>query len=121
MSIPKDAQHTFAILAMMMIFWATEVTSHAITGLMGCYLFSALGVVPFATAFCGFVTATPVVHSHHVAARVAGLVVGIGAAPGVLDSLEDRRVLPSDSVQPDFPDDKARSEEHTSELQSPMY
>src|ERR1039458_1260261 len=59
MSIPKDAQHTFAILAMMMIFWATEVTSHAITGLIGCYLFSALGVVPFATAFGGFVTATP--------------------------------------------------------------
>ncbi len=59
LSIPKDAQHTFAILAMMMIFWATEVTSHAITGLIGCYLFWALGVTPLATAFGGFVTATP--------------------------------------------------------------
>lgn len=57
--LERNARHALAIMALMMIFWATEVTVHAVTGLIGCYLFWALGVAGFSTAFGGFVSATP--------------------------------------------------------------
>ncbi len=43
----------------MIITWITEVLPHALTGLVGCYLFWALKVVKFETAFSGFADQTP--------------------------------------------------------------
>ena len=45
--IPLDpgAQHALAISALMVVFWIVEPIPHAMTGLLGCWLFWALGVV----------------------------------------------------------------------------
>jgi anion transporter len=48
------AQHALAITAFMVIFWIVEVVPHAVTGLLGCWLFWALQVAPIRTAFGGF-------------------------------------------------------------------
>jgi anion transporter len=55
---PK-AQHAIAISVFMILAWATEVMDHGLTGLLGCYLFWALGVVKFEVAFSGFADDTP--------------------------------------------------------------
>jgi sodium-dependent dicarboxylate transporter 2/3/5 len=55
---PK-AQHAIAISLFMILAWATEVMDHGVTGLIGCYLFWALGVVKFEVAFSGFADDTP--------------------------------------------------------------
>ena len=55
---PK-AQHAIAISVFMILAWATEVMDHGVTGLIGCYLFWALGVVKFEVAFSGFADDTP--------------------------------------------------------------
>jgi len=52
------AQHGLAITVFMVLGWILEVTDYAITGLIGCFLFWALGVVPIETAFSGFSNAT---------------------------------------------------------------
>jgi sodium-dependent dicarboxylate transporter 2/3/5 len=52
-------KHTFAIVAFMILAWITEAVEYALAGFIGCYLFWALGVVPFAVAFGGFATDTP--------------------------------------------------------------
>src|SRR2546427_4891063 len=43
----------------MIIAWVTEAIEFAVAGLIGCYLYWALGVVPFDVAFRGFATDTP--------------------------------------------------------------
>ncbi|HEX4802381.1 MAG TPA: SLC13 family permease [Myxococcaceae bacterium] len=48
------AKRALAITCFMIIAWITEALDHAFTGLIGCYLFWALGVVKFRTAFSGF-------------------------------------------------------------------
>ncbi len=55
---PK-AQHAIAISVFMILAWATEIMDHGLTGLVGCYLFWALGVVKFDIAFSGFADDTP--------------------------------------------------------------
>ena len=55
---PK-AQHAIAVALFMILAWATEVMDHGLTGLIGCYLFWALGVVKFEVAFSGFADDTP--------------------------------------------------------------
>src|SRR5215469_14310200 len=55
---PK-AQHAIAISLFMILAWATEILDHGLTGLIGCYLFWALGVVKFDLAFSGFADDTP--------------------------------------------------------------
>jgi len=50
------AQHAIAIATFMVILWITEVVPHAITGLIGCWLFWAFQVAPVRTAFGGFST-----------------------------------------------------------------
>ena len=42
----------------MLIAWIIEPIDHAVTGLIGCFLFWALGVVQFGVAFSGFANAT---------------------------------------------------------------
>src|SRR3990167_7793072 len=48
------AQHALAIAGFMVVFWITEVLPHAMTGLLGCWLFWTLQVAPIRTAFGGF-------------------------------------------------------------------
>src|SRR5215472_9203683 len=52
------AQHALAVTSFIVIAWVTEALDHALTGLIGCYLFWALGVVKFNVAFSGFANAT---------------------------------------------------------------
>ena len=53
------AQHALAISALMVIFWIVEPIPHAVTGLLGCWLFWALEVVPERTVFSGFTSEAP--------------------------------------------------------------
>lgn len=48
------ARHALAIGSFMIIAWITDALPHVITGLIGCFLFWALGVVEFGAAFSGF-------------------------------------------------------------------
>jgi anion transporter len=52
-------QHALALTVFMILAWATEAMDHGLTGLIGCYLFWALGVVKFEVAFSGFADDTP--------------------------------------------------------------
>src|SRR6266571_2070691 len=47
-------KHAIAIALFMIIGWAVEALDHGLTGLIGCYLFWALGVVKVDVAFSGF-------------------------------------------------------------------
>jgi solute carrier family 13 (sodium-dependent dicarboxylate transporter), member 2/3/5 len=58
LNLPPPAKHALAITSFMIIAWVTEALDHAVTGLIGCYLFWALRVVPFGTAFSGFANDT---------------------------------------------------------------
>jgi len=53
------AQRAFAIASFMLLCWMTQALDHALAGLIGCYLFWALGVASFHTAFAGFSHTTP--------------------------------------------------------------
>jgi sodium-dependent dicarboxylate transporter 2/3/5 len=55
---PK-AKHAIAIVALMVVYWALEPIDHGMTALVGCYLFWALGITKFDTAFSGFTDNTP--------------------------------------------------------------
>jgi sodium-dependent dicarboxylate transporter 2/3/5 len=59
LSLAPAAQHALAIASFMILAWATEAMDHALAGLIGCYLFWALGVVKFSVAFSGFASDTP--------------------------------------------------------------
>jgi anion transporter len=52
-------QHAIAIAVFMILAWATELLDHGLTGLIGCYLFWALGIARFDLAFSGFADDTP--------------------------------------------------------------
>ena len=58
--LPMDvtSQHAVAIASFMVLGWITEVMDYAVTGLIGCFLFWVLNIVPFNTAFGGFASAT---------------------------------------------------------------
>ena len=57
--LEAHAQHALAISAFMIGAWITHVLDHGIAGMIGCYLFWALGVVNFQSSFSGFVDTTP--------------------------------------------------------------
>ena len=59
MAMTAPARHALAITSFMLLAWITEAMEFALTGLIGCYLYWALGVVPFNVAFGGFATDTP--------------------------------------------------------------
>lgn len=52
--LAPQTKHMFAVLAFMLIAWMTQATEFAVTGLIGCFLFWALGIVRFDVAFAGF-------------------------------------------------------------------
>jgi solute carrier family 13 (sodium-dependent dicarboxylate transporter), member 2/3/5 len=51
-------KHAFAIIAFMVIAWITRAMDYALAGLIGCFLFWALGLVRFPVAFSGFANDT---------------------------------------------------------------
>ena len=53
------ADHALAITAFMVVYWIFEPIDQGITALIGCYLFWALGISQFETAFSGFANSTP--------------------------------------------------------------
>ncbi len=59
LNLDPTAKHALAIASFMIIAWITEALAHALTGLIGCFLFWALRVVKFDVAFGGFADETP--------------------------------------------------------------
>ena len=57
--LEPQAQHAMAIAALLIVFWITEILPHAITGLLGCWLFWTLRVVPTQVALAGFSSDSP--------------------------------------------------------------
>jgi len=57
--IEPVTKHGLAIALFMLLAWITEAIDHAVAGLIGCFLFWALGVVHFNVAFSGFANDTP--------------------------------------------------------------
>ncbi len=55
----STSKHALAVAAFMIVAWITEPIPHALTGLIGCYLFWVLKVVKFEVAFSGFADQTP--------------------------------------------------------------
>src|SRR5258708_33574842 len=53
------SKHALAVAAFMIVAWIAEPIPHALTGLIGCYLFWVLKVVKFEVAFSGFADQTP--------------------------------------------------------------
>jgi anion transporter len=59
MQLEPRAKHAMAITIGVVIAWITQALDHALAGLMGCYLYWALGIVKFEVAFYGFSNSTP--------------------------------------------------------------
>jgi anion transporter len=59
LEIEAQTKHGLAIASFMILAWMSEAIDFALAGFIGCYLYWALGVVPFAVAFSGFATDTP--------------------------------------------------------------
>jgi anion transporter len=58
LNLEPTIKHALAITSFMIIAWITEAMAHALTGLVGCFLFWALKVVRFDVAFGGFADET---------------------------------------------------------------
>jgi solute carrier family 13 (sodium-dependent dicarboxylate transporter), member 2/3/5 len=58
-AIEARTKHGLAIALFMILAWMTEALEFALAGFIGCWLYWALGVVPFGVAFSGFATDTP--------------------------------------------------------------
>src|SRR5437868_3734036 len=58
LDIDPTARHALAISLFVIVGWIVEVLPHAVTGLIGCFLFWATNVARIDTAFAGFVDPT---------------------------------------------------------------
>src|ERR1700745_3770341 len=58
LQLARPAHQAIAIASSLIIGWITEALGPALIGLIGCFLFLALGIVSFQTAFSGFVDTT---------------------------------------------------------------
>ena len=58
LTLELTVKRALAITSFIIIAWITEALDHALTGLIGCYLYWALGVVKFNVAFSGFANDT---------------------------------------------------------------
>jgi len=56
--IDSTTKHALAVTLFMVLAWITEPVDHAITGLLGCFLFWVLGIARFDVAFSGFANDT---------------------------------------------------------------
>lgn len=59
LGLDRTIQHALSITSFLLVSWITHAMDHALAGLIGCYLFWALGVVKFSIAFSGFSDTTP--------------------------------------------------------------
>ena len=59
LNLEPATKHGLSISSFMLLSWITETMDYALAGLIGCYLFWALKVVPFDAAFSGFANDTP--------------------------------------------------------------
>ncbi|MGA2214282.1 MAG: SLC13 family permease [Bryobacteraceae bacterium] len=59
LGVSVAGKHAIAISLFMILAWAFEVLSPGLAGLIGCYLYWALGVVSVDVAFSGFADETP--------------------------------------------------------------
>lgn len=58
LGIDPPAQHALAVGLFMIVAWMVQALDHGVTGILGCFLFWMLGIVPFETAFSGFADTT---------------------------------------------------------------
>ncbi len=57
--LPPQARGALSISALILGLWIGEPFPHAVTGVIGCYLFWAVARIPFSVAFSGFANTTP--------------------------------------------------------------
>lgn len=58
LGLAANTQHGLAIMFFLLTAWITESLDYAVAGLIGCFLYWALKVVKFPTAFSGFIDTT---------------------------------------------------------------
>lgn len=58
LNLEPVVKHALAVTVFMIVAWMTEAFDHALTGLIGCYLFWALRIVKIDVAFAGFADET---------------------------------------------------------------
>jgi sodium-dependent dicarboxylate transporter 2/3/5 len=58
LNLSPTIKHTLAISSFMIVAWIAGVIPHAITGMIGCYLFWICKIASFSEAFSGFVDPT---------------------------------------------------------------
>src|SRR6201988_95453 len=59
LNVDPTTKHVLAIVGFMVAAWMTQALDYALAGLIGCFLFWALGIVRFPVAFSGFANDTP--------------------------------------------------------------
>ena len=59
LEIDPTSQKVSAVVVFMIIYWVAEPIDHAVTALIGCYLFWALCSTKFSVAFSGFSSTAP--------------------------------------------------------------
>src|SRR5262245_62945088 len=58
LGVEANVQAALSVTSFMILAWMTNVMEYAVTGLIGCLLYWALGVAPAATSFAGFANST---------------------------------------------------------------
>jgi solute carrier family 13 (sodium-dependent dicarboxylate transporter), member 2/3/5 len=58
LDVDPTITHVLAIVGFMIIAWITQAVDYVLAGLIGCFLFWALGIVKFPVAFSGFANDT---------------------------------------------------------------
>ncbi len=59
LNVDPRARHALAIASFMIFAWISNAVDHGVAGIIGCFLFFALGVVRYTVAFSGFASDTP--------------------------------------------------------------
>ncbi|HND20093.1 MAG TPA: SLC13 family permease [Acidobacteriota bacterium] len=59
LSLSPEGRKALTIASLMIAAWGTEIFSHTLVGLIGCFLFWVCDVVEFSKAFGGFASSTP--------------------------------------------------------------
>ena len=58
LDLEESVQRAIAIASFIIISWITQAYDHALAGMIGCFLFWALGIATFPQAFAGFSNST---------------------------------------------------------------
>jgi len=92
LNLDPTIKHTLAIASFMIIAWITEALAHALTGLIGCFLFWALRVVKCDVAFGGFADETPWFMFGAILFGMMATKSGLARRPGRQSPLVRRRL-----------------------------